>query len=240
MAQQKAAKAKEVVAKQRAADAQVKLTIAAAGAVLNVKAAQAKTTVTAKKEAQLAKIDALQKRVRGATQMKKKAEQTRAAMEDRRAAAASQEAARIAAACQKAERFKADRMLRICFEQWQANVDMQIARLQVAAHKAATHHRRWVLGAAFGAFIAQREQKILSFAKQYQATLHFTKLAVVKTWASWVVLSQLARTVRVVTFSFLCPLLEKYGTFIARCNALIEKVSSFRVSTGIVMTQKRA
>eukprot|EP01052_Picozoa_sp_SAG31_P022548 SAG31_NODE_1797_length_7244_cov_8.328621_6_plen_266_part_00 len=35
-------------------------------------------------------------------------------------------------------------------------------------------------------------------------------------------------TVRVVTFSFLCPLLEKYGTFIARCNALIEKVSSFR------------
>eukprot|EP01052_Picozoa_sp_SAG31_P028316 SAG31_NODE_2723_length_5187_cov_7.411164_4_plen_180_part_00 len=34
--------------------------------------------------------------------------------------------------------------------------------------------------------------------------------------------------VRVVTFSFLCPLLEKYGTFIARCNALIEKVSSFR------------
>eukprot|EP01052_Picozoa_sp_SAG31_P021752 SAG31_NODE_1698_length_7500_cov_3.644778_3_plen_195_part_00 len=37
-----------------------------------------------------------------------------------------------------------------------------------------------------------------------------------------------ARLVRVVTFSFLCPLLEKYGTFIARCNALIEKVSSFR------------
>eukprot|EP01052_Picozoa_sp_SAG31_P067914 SAG31_NODE_26720_length_437_cov_1.529586_1_plen_52_part_10 len=24
---------------------------------------------------------------------------------------------------------------------------------------------------------------------------------------------------------FLCPLLEKYGAFIARCNALIEKVS---------------
>eukprot|EP01052_Picozoa_sp_SAG31_P008541 SAG31_NODE_434_length_15737_cov_10.315450_1_plen_517_part_00 len=34
-------------------------------------------------------------------------------------------------------------------------------------------------------------------------------------------------SVRVVTFSFLCPLLEKCGTFIARCNALIEKVSSF-------------
>ena len=33
------------------------------------------------------------------------------------------------------------------------------------------------------------------------------------------------RLVRVVTFSFLCPLLEKHGTFIARCNALIEKVS---------------
>eukprot|EP01052_Picozoa_sp_SAG31_P038338 SAG31_NODE_5104_length_2741_cov_2.688115_3_plen_187_part_00 len=33
--------------------------------------------------------------------------------------------------------------------------------------------------------------------------------------------------VRVVTFSFLCPLFEKYGTFIARCNALIEKVSPF-------------
>eukprot|EP01052_Picozoa_sp_SAG31_P003444 SAG31_NODE_133_length_23315_cov_4.858847_6_plen_1809_part_00 len=32
----------------------------------------------------------------------------------------------------------------------------------------------------------------------------------------------------VVAFSFLCPLLEKYGTFIARCNALIEKVSPFR------------
>eukprot|EP01052_Picozoa_sp_SAG31_P020464 SAG31_NODE_1540_length_7954_cov_3.521961_4_plen_290_part_00 len=32
--------------------------------------------------------------------------------------------------------------------------------------------------------------------------------------------------VRVVTFSFLCPLLEKYGTFIARCSALIEKVST--------------
>eukprot|EP01052_Picozoa_sp_SAG31_P024127 SAG31_NODE_2032_length_6625_cov_3.010113_5_plen_561_part_00 len=31
--------------------------------------------------------------------------------------------------------------------------------------------------------------------------------------------------VRAVTFSFLCPLLEKYGTFIAICNALIEKVS---------------
>eukprot|EP01052_Picozoa_sp_SAG31_P000968 SAG31_NODE_30_length_32545_cov_9.378999_31_plen_161_part_00 len=36
--------------------------------------------------------------------------------------------------------------------------------------------------------------------------------------------------VRAVTFSFLCQLLEKYGTFIARCNALIEKVSSFRVA----------
>eukprot|EP01052_Picozoa_sp_SAG31_P025124 SAG31_NODE_2184_length_6244_cov_3.004882_6_plen_341_part_00 len=35
------------------------------------------------------------------------------------------------------------------------------------------------------------------------------------------------KTVRVVTFSFLCPLFEKYGTFIARCNALIEKVSPF-------------
>eukprot|EP01052_Picozoa_sp_SAG31_P047052 SAG31_NODE_9252_length_1308_cov_1.358974_2_plen_244_part_00 len=34
--------------------------------------------------------------------------------------------------------------------------------------------------------------------------------------------------VRVVTFSFLCQLSEKCGTFIARCNALIEKVSSFR------------
>eukprot|EP01052_Picozoa_sp_SAG31_P047318 SAG31_NODE_9423_length_1278_cov_4.667515_1_plen_91_part_10 len=34
--------------------------------------------------------------------------------------------------------------------------------------------------------------------------------------------------VRVVTFSFLCPLLEKCGTFIARCNALIEKVSTFK------------
>eukprot|EP01052_Picozoa_sp_SAG31_P006624 SAG31_NODE_306_length_17979_cov_7.825447_11_plen_257_part_00 len=34
-----------------------------------------------------------------------------------------------------------------------------------------------------------------------------------------------AVTVRAVTFSFLCPLLEKCGTFIARCNALIEKVS---------------
>eukprot|EP01052_Picozoa_sp_SAG31_P026441 SAG31_NODE_2395_length_5790_cov_73.555614_2_plen_74_part_00 len=47
-------------------------------------------------------------------------------------------------------------------------------------------------------------------------------------------------SVRVVTFSFLCPLLEKYGTFIARCNALIEKVSScsvpdcvFRLSTAM-------
>eukprot|EP01052_Picozoa_sp_SAG31_P062199 SAG31_NODE_21203_length_555_cov_1.021930_1_plen_76_part_10 len=26
----------------------------------------------------------------------------------------------------------------------------------------------------------------------------------------------------------MCPLFEKCGTFIARCNALIEKVSSFR------------
>eukprot|EP01052_Picozoa_sp_SAG31_P046746 SAG31_NODE_9063_length_1341_cov_1.722222_1_plen_92_part_00 len=32
--------------------------------------------------------------------------------------------------------------------------------------------------------------------------------------------------VRGVTFSFLCPLFEKYGTFIERCNALIEKVST--------------
>eukprot|EP01052_Picozoa_sp_SAG31_P021286 SAG31_NODE_1638_length_7672_cov_4.225142_8_plen_187_part_00 len=28
----------------------------------------------------------------------------------------------------------------------------------------------------------------------------------------------------------MCPLLEKYGTFIARCNALIEKVSPFRAA----------
>eukprot|EP01052_Picozoa_sp_SAG31_P058065 SAG31_NODE_17536_length_667_cov_1.073944_1_plen_55_part_01 len=39
---------------------------------------------------------------------------------------------------------------------------------------------------------------------------------------------RLLHSVRAVTFSFLCQLLEKYGTFIARCNALIEKVSSFR------------
>eukprot|EP01052_Picozoa_sp_SAG31_P052032 SAG31_NODE_12644_length_927_cov_1.437198_3_plen_120_part_01 len=39
---------------------------------------------------------------------------------------------------------------------------------------------------------------------------------------------RLLQPVRVVTFSFLCPLLEKCGTFIARCNALIEKVPSFR------------
>eukprot|EP01052_Picozoa_sp_SAG31_P028215 SAG31_NODE_2704_length_5215_cov_11.187647_4_plen_217_part_00 len=32
--------------------------------------------------------------------------------------------------------------------------------------------------------------------------------------------------VRAVPFSFLYPLSEKYGTFIARCNALIEKVSA--------------
>eukprot|EP01052_Picozoa_sp_SAG31_P042697 SAG31_NODE_6862_length_1867_cov_3.911199_1_plen_241_part_00 len=44
-----------------------------------------------------------------------------------------------------------------------------------------------------------------------------------------------AIAVRVVTFSFLCPLPgEKYGTFIARCNALIEKVSSFRGAAGAV------
>eukprot|EP01052_Picozoa_sp_SAG31_P035907 SAG31_NODE_4398_length_3239_cov_6.414380_2_plen_191_part_00 len=30
-----------------------------------------------------------------------------------------------------------------------------------------------------------------------------------------------------VTFSFVCPLSEKHGTSIARCNALIEKVSPF-------------
>eukprot|EP01052_Picozoa_sp_SAG31_P011346 SAG31_NODE_640_length_13322_cov_4.396703_5_plen_243_part_00 len=40
---------------------------------------------------------------------------------------------------------------------------------------------------------------------------------------------------RVVTFSFLCPLLEKYGTFIARCNALIEKVSSFSAEKGALL-----
>eukprot|EP01052_Picozoa_sp_SAG31_P005531 SAG31_NODE_244_length_19246_cov_20.233823_9_plen_189_part_00 len=40
--------------------------------------------------------------------------------------------------------------------------------------------------------------------------------------------SRVQRHVRVVTFSFLCPRLEKYGTFIARCNAIIENVSSFR------------
>eukprot|EP01052_Picozoa_sp_SAG31_P024940 SAG31_NODE_2156_length_6309_cov_30.741707_4_plen_70_part_00 len=33
--------------------------------------------------------------------------------------------------------------------------------------------------------------------------------------------------VRAVTFSFSRPLLEKYGTFIARCDALIEKGSPF-------------
>eukprot|EP01052_Picozoa_sp_SAG31_P003287 SAG31_NODE_125_length_23649_cov_7.156202_5_plen_558_part_00 len=46
----------------------------------------------------------------------------------------------------------------------------------------------------------------------------------------WLGSAALREIVRVVTFSFLCPLLEKYGTFIARCNALIEKVSSFRAS----------
>eukprot|EP01052_Picozoa_sp_SAG31_P024308 SAG31_NODE_2059_length_6539_cov_4.699845_4_plen_152_part_00 len=30
----------------------------------------------------------------------------------------------------------------------------------------------------------------------------------------------------------MCPLLEKYGTFIARCNALIEKVSPCRAASG--------
>eukprot|EP01052_Picozoa_sp_SAG31_P001954 SAG31_NODE_65_length_28565_cov_8.402914_35_plen_194_part_00 len=34
------------------------------------------------------------------------------------------------------------------------------------------------------------------------------------------------QAVRAVTFSFLCPLSEKYGTFIERRNALIEKVST--------------
>eukprot|EP01052_Picozoa_sp_SAG31_P021202 SAG31_NODE_1627_length_7705_cov_5.310939_7_plen_241_part_00 len=45
-----------------------------------------------------------------------------------------------------------------------------------------------------------------------------------------------ARNVRGVTFSFLCPLSEKCGTFIARCNALIEKVSSFRDAAGFERT----
>eukprot|EP01052_Picozoa_sp_SAG31_P009187 SAG31_NODE_478_length_15144_cov_15.165769_9_plen_162_part_00 len=47
------------------------------------------------------------------------------------------------------------------------------------------------------------------------------------------------KSVRAVTFSFLCPLLEKYGTFIARCNALIEKVSSFRCSFRLKTNQAR-
>eukprot|EP01052_Picozoa_sp_SAG31_P009250 SAG31_NODE_482_length_15056_cov_5.057364_14_plen_226_part_00 len=41
-------------------------------------------------------------------------------------------------------------------------------------------------------------------------------------------LLQLLAGVRAVTFSFLCPLFEKYGTLIERCTALIEKVPSFR------------
>eukprot|EP01052_Picozoa_sp_SAG31_P025873 SAG31_NODE_2299_length_5981_cov_2.649439_2_plen_213_part_00 len=45
--------------------------------------------------------------------------------------------------------------------------------------------------------------------------------------------------VRAVTFSFLCPLLEKYGTFIARCNALIEKVSSFSASISLSAAGRR-
>eukprot|EP01052_Picozoa_sp_SAG31_P024999 SAG31_NODE_2164_length_6283_cov_2.762451_6_plen_467_part_00 len=46
-------------------------------------------------------------------------------------------------------------------------------------------------------------------------------------WPKYLALSALEShaEVRAVTFSFLCPLLEKYGTFVARCNALIEKVS---------------
>eukprot|EP01052_Picozoa_sp_SAG31_P014653 SAG31_NODE_918_length_11020_cov_14.801392_11_plen_151_part_00 len=49
--------------------------------------------------------------------------------------------------------------------------------------------------------------------------------------------------VRAVTFSFLCPLSEKYGTFIARCNALIEKVStcvvqSHRAAVGAQLWQQ--
>eukprot|EP01052_Picozoa_sp_SAG31_P025480 SAG31_NODE_2235_length_6123_cov_2.723274_8_plen_173_part_00 len=43
---------------------------------------------------------------------------------------------------------------------------------------------------------------------------------------SWPKLRRLfQRSRQGVTFSFLCQLSEKYGTFIARCNALIEKVS---------------
>eukprot|EP01052_Picozoa_sp_SAG31_P003966 SAG31_NODE_159_length_21911_cov_12.220750_2_plen_179_part_00 len=44
--------------------------------------------------------------------------------------------------------------------------------------------------------------------------------------------SYIVAKVRVVTFSFLCPLSEKYGTFIARCNALIEKVSPCKECDG--------
>eukprot|EP01052_Picozoa_sp_SAG31_P012869 SAG31_NODE_762_length_12275_cov_14.077119_4_plen_664_part_00 len=49
------------------------------------------------------------------------------------------------------------------------------------------------------------------------------------TWRFFFIQMSLAvfAVVRAVTFSFLCPLLEKCETFIARCNALIEKVSTF-------------
>eukprot|EP01052_Picozoa_sp_SAG31_P064832 SAG31_NODE_23675_length_498_cov_46.689223_2_plen_117_part_01 len=36
----------------------------------------------------------------------------------------------------------------------------------------------------------------------------------------------------VVAFSFLCQLFDKYGTCIARCNALIEKVTPCRDNSG--------
>eukprot|EP01052_Picozoa_sp_SAG31_P012502 SAG31_NODE_733_length_12491_cov_7.073112_7_plen_194_part_00 len=53
-------------------------------------------------------------------------------------------------------------------------------------------------------------------------------LVVVRLRAPCQIVKANGKPVSGVTFSFLCQLLEKYGTFIARCNALIEKVSSFR------------
>eukprot|EP01052_Picozoa_sp_SAG31_P019710 SAG31_NODE_1450_length_8307_cov_3.676657_2_plen_95_part_00 len=52
-----------------------------------------------------------------------------------------------------------------------------------------------------------------------------TLLDDVSRWRERVVV--VATTKQVISyFLVLCPLLEKYGTFIARCNALIEKVST--------------
>eukprot|EP01052_Picozoa_sp_SAG31_P043556 SAG31_NODE_7297_length_1728_cov_1.027010_2_plen_221_part_00 len=80
-----------------------------------------------------------------------------------------------------------------------------------------------LVGAAFDSFVFP-----MAISSMFGSTDEAAALALVTTVGSFLGFADPFIGKGTVTFSFLCALLEKYGTFIARCNALIEKVPSCR------------